>query len=200
MVTMKANPTCRVCNVVLDSENWYASRQKQNDYICKKCKREQLFLWRKANPDKMRLQWERSDRKRGKQPYNKNKECAQYLGIHVAERVLSHAFKDVIRMPMNNPGYDVTCNMGKKIDIKSSCKRKNGSWTFTINRNTTADFFLCIAFGDREELTPLHVWLIPGSKLNHLKHTAISKSTIHKWDEYRLDITKISQCCEMMRK
>ena len=109
-------------------------------------------------------------------------------------------------MPMNNQGYDIICNHGKLIDIKSSCILfrivdgiKYSRWMFTINHNTTADYFLCLAFDNREALKPLHAWLIPGSKINHLKNTSVSPSTINKWDEYALDISKISDCCDAMR-
>jgi len=163
--------------------------------------------WREANPDKAKVMGTRSDRKQGKHPYDENKKCSLYLGVHIAEQALSLAFKDVKRMPMGNPGYDVVCNHGKLIDIKSSCisfqivdGTQCSCWHFNINHNTIADYFLCIAFDDRETLTPLHVWLIPGSKLNHLTGTSISPSTIHKWDEYRLDISKIDECCNTMRK
>ena len=65
--------------------------------------------------------------------------------------------------------------------------------------NNTA-FFLTYGNGDEwEDLNPLHAWLIPGNKLNHLKCTSISPSTIHKWDEYRLNTTKISDCCDRIR-
>lgn len=140
----------------------------------------------------------------GHRPFNENKECGMYLGCHVAERVLSHVFKDVEVMPLMHPGYDFICNKGMKIDVKSSCIRRNGrslgKWQFNITHNTTADFFLCLAFDNRKDLNPLHAWLLPGSKFNHLIGTTISISTIHKWDEYRLDLTKILGCCDTMRK
>lgn len=196
---MTENKTCRVCGVELTDGNWSTSRRKKRDYICKECHHAANQAWRKANPEKYRAQSTKHNRNKGMRPFNENKECTQYLGIHVAERVLSHVFKDVQVMPMHNPGYDVICNQGKMIDIKSSCQRKNGSWAFHIERNTTADFFLCLAFDNREDLNPLHVWLISGNNLNHLTTAAISEDAIHKWDEHRLDISKIYECCDAMR-
>ena len=108
-------------------------------------------------------------------------------------------------MPYGNPGYDFICNHGKKIDVKSSCALKDTrwnsatSWAFHINHNTTADYFLCLAFDNREDLNPLHAWLLPGSKFNNFSKVQISLSTIHKWDAYALDISKISDCCDAMR-
>lgn len=201
---MKTNPTCRVCDVILDSENWYISNQRARNYVCNECENERHRLWRKANPEKAKATSTRGSRKNGKRPFYENKECALFLGVHVAERVLSHVFKDVERMPMNNPGYDFICNRGKKIDSKSSCIHKDKccgsvSWSFVINHNTTADFFLCLAFDNREDLTPLHAWLIPRSKVNHLAGLSISEGMIHKWNVYRLDLSKISTCCDSMR-
>lgn len=196
---MKENKTCRVCDVELTDENWSASRRKRRDYICKECHLAAARAWRKANPDKKRAQSERGNRKQGMRSFNENKECTQYLGIHVAERVLSHVFKDVQVMPMHNPGYDVICNRGKLIDIKSSCQRKNSSWAFHIERNTIADYFLCLAFDNREDLNPLYAWLIPGSVINHLISVSIRPSTINQWDEYRLNTSKIYECCDAMR-
>ena len=197
---MNAKATCRACGAELEDENWYPSHRKKRMYTCKKCSCKQAHKWRKANPEKVKAQNTRSHRKKGHRPLNENKECTSYLGVHIAEQVLSQAFKDVKRMPMNNPGYDVICNRNKLIDIKSSCfTGKHPHWSFHIGRNTTADFFLCLAFDNREDLHPLHIWLLPGGKFNHLMNAAIRPSTIHKWDAYRLDISKISDCCDAMR-
>lgn len=192
-------PVCRVCGVVLNKDNWYPSFQKKNSRVCKKCERERLCLWRKANPDKVKAEHTRYNRKRGQRPMNENKECSTFLGVHIAERVLGHVFKDVEVMPYGNHGYDFICNHGKIIDVKSACKCKNISWAFHIGRNMIPDYFLCLAFDNREDLNPLHVWLLTGSKFNHLVSTTIRPSTIHKWDEYKLDIAKIATCCEAMR-
>jgi DNA-binding transcriptional ArsR family regulator len=169
---------CRVCGAELTEANWYASYLKLNRYICKKCENE------------------RYDHR----PFNEDRDCPLFLGIHVAERVLSHVFKDVERMPMHNPGYDFICNRGKKIDVKSACMRGNkASWAFSIHRNTTADYFLCLAFDNRTDLNPLYAWLLPGSKVQHLTAAGVSISTISKWESYRIDISKISKCCDVLK-
>jgi len=189
---------CRVCKVKLNDENWYPSNRKRNQHICKGCENGRYRQWRQANPEKAK----KLDRKPGARPYDENKECAQYLGVHVAERVMSHVFKDVERMPIRNPGFDFICNHGKKIDVKSSCLTgtKYPRWSFHIRRNTTADFFLCLAFDNREDLNPLHIWLIPGSVVNHHEKVSIGPSTVSKWSEYALDISKISECCVTMKE
>ena len=195
---MKTNPTCRKCGVELNSENWYPSCQKRNNRICKRCQNTQVQQYQKANPDKAKATWTHNNRKHGNRPMSKNKECSAYLGVYVAGGVLSHVFKDVQRMPNGNPGFNFICNKGKKISTKSSCLGKYGTWMFSTNHNKIADYFLCLAFDSREDLNPLHAWLIPGEKLNHLKLASIRPSTIHKWDEYKLDITKIITRCDVM--
>lgn len=197
----KSNPICNRCGVELNDENWYGSGRKSRNYICKECGNERHRRWRKANPDKYKASYTRADRKQGARPYNENKECSSYLGCHIAERVLSHVFKNVEKMPYGNPGFDFICNQGKLIDVKGAClSGKYPSWGFGINRNIIADYFLCLAFDDMENLNPLHIWLLPGSVVNHLKHASITPSTIHKWDEYALDTSKISECCVTMKE
>ena len=130
-----------------------------------------------------------------------NKQCASYLGITIAERVLSKVFKNVERMPYKNPGYDFKCNNGYKIDVKGATKMKNqNAWSFHIRHNQIADYFLCLAFDDRKNLNPLHIQLIPDEKVNHLKGLTISASRIDKWDEYALDINKVSACCNALKE
>lgn len=130
-----------------------------------------------------------------------NTECSTYLGVDVAENVLSEVFNDVKTMPTGNPGYDFICNKGKKIDVKSACirERSGHSWNFAIKHNTLADYFLCIAFDNRKNLNPLHIWLIPGGVINKNAGKTISKSTLHKWDKYKLDISKTIKCCNHMK-
>ena len=131
-----------------------------------------------------------------------NKNCPNYLGVTVAERVLSKVFKNVERMPNNNPGYDFICNKGYKIDVKSSTKIKNkNKWTFKINHNRIADYFICMAFDDRKNLNPLHIWLIPSKEINHLETLTISESKVDKWNKYELfdKLNKVIICCNMMK-
>lgn len=134
---------------------------------------------------------------------SENKKCSLFLGVHVAEKVLSMVFKDVENMPHGNPNFDFVCNRGKKIDVKASCilhyAGRSGRWMFCIKRNAMADYFLCLAFDDREDLNPLHIWLIPGSAVNHQVCASIAITAIHKWDAYRLDVTKVELCCDTLR-
>ena len=230
---MMTKPICRDCGAELNDENWIPSYQKKNNRICKTCCNERQRRWRKENPEKakvaherwrkanpekvkaarrrwrkenpekVKVQNERDSRNQGHRPFNRYKDCTQYLnqylGVRVAEQVLIPMFKDVERMPYSNPGFNFICNHEKKIGVKSSCIAKDGNWHFCFNRNTIPDYFFCLAFDNRENLTPLHAWLIPGEKVNHLTGTAINSSTIHKWDAYRLDVAKITTCCDAIR-
>lgn len=140
----------------------------------------------------------------GGKPMSENRGCAAFLGIYVAEKVLSKVFEDVEVMPPNHPSYDFICNKGKKIDVKSSCttvlRDKYKCWRFRINRNSGADYFLCVAFDDRERLNPLYLWLLPSHKVNHLLNASIYESKINKWDEYRLDVGELTKQCNDMKE
>lgn len=136
--------------------------------------------------------------RRAKRPLNT--QSTVYLGCNVAEKILSRVFSDVEVMPYGNPGFDFICNKGKKIDVKSRCRgKKKNRWVFHINKNSIADFFLCIAFDNRESLTPLHLWLIPSGKVRNKRRLSISPGLMPRWDEFKLDISKTLQCCDEMR-
>lgn len=126
-----------------------------------------------------------------------DKKSNVYLGIRVAEHVLSMVFNNVQVMPPNNRGFDVICNREKRIDIKSSAiGDKYGYWKFNIRKNQIADYFLCIAFNNRNELyNPAHLWLIPGNVINHLIGIDIHKSKLDKWHKYSLPLDKLVSCC-----
>jgi len=107
----------------------------------------------------------------GRLPMSENKDCPQYLGVHIAENrvakeVLSKVYKNVEKMPNNKHGYDYLYD-NEKIDVKSSSLHsynKYDEWDFSINNNNIADQFLLITFskifGD-EKLKTMKIWLIP---------------------------------------
>ena len=138
--------------------------------LCQKCYNKQRYI---NNIEKCREKAKKYAKQNrinnGGQPMSENKECSLYLGVHVAEQVLSKVFKNVKQMPNGNKGYDFICNKNMKIDVKSSTilKRdyKSDSWLFQIKRNKIADYFLCLAFDNREDLNPLHIWLIPSENI-----------------------------------
>jgi len=186
---MKRCPNCG-CLKKLDQFNKDKSRKDGYRCYCRKCH------------DDVSIKYIREVR--GSLSMWKNKTCAQYLGIAVAERLVRHLFKNVVRMPNNNNGYDFICAKDKKIDVKSACitleNKKNSCWKFHIRKNQIADYFLLLAFDSRDNLTPMHQWLIPAGELNHLTTTSIVSSTISKWDEYRQPIGPALICCNTIKE
>jgi hypothetical protein len=136
--------------------------------------------------------------KTGKMAENKN--CGIYLG-NIAEHLLSKIYPNVQVMPQGNPGYDFICGKGLKIDVKSSTviKNRKHAWFFTINKNAIPNYFILIAFDNRENFNILHWWLIPGYILNNKFTVNISESTLSKWSEYEQSISKAITHCNEMR-
>ena len=128
-----------------------------------------------------------------------NKDSAQYLGITCAEQVLGQIFKNVEMMPFGNKGFDFICGKGYKVDSKASVIRNKKYWSFSINKNKIADYFALLIFDNRDNINPLHFWLIPGDIVNDKITLTISKSTITKWDEYKQDINKVIKCCNNIK-
>lgn len=195
---------CRKCGVELINDNWTISRQKQHDYICKSCAAEYMVEYYIQNCKKIKARSCKWKYTHGGRSMLENKKCTSYLGVHVAERVLSHVFKNVKRMPPNHKGYDFKCGQGYMIDIKSSCRyieeKCSDRWHFTINKNSIADYFLCLAFDNRESLNPEYIWLIPGKDVNDKTGIGISETTLFKWDCYKLDKLKdVISCCNIIR-
>lgn len=139
----------------------------------------------------------------GQKLMSDNRKCTMFLGVYIAERTLSHVFNNVIRQPINNPGFDFICNKGMKIDVKSSCMHfninQNPRWMFHIKKNQIADYFLCLAFDNRKYLNPLYIWLIPASDVNNQLTISATIDTISKWNEYALNIDKVSKCCDVIK-
>ena len=170
--------------------------------LCQKCYNKE---YNKSHRNKINEQHrERAYITTSRKPMDKNKKCTLFLGVHIAENILSKTFKNVKRMPNNTPWYDFICDKGKKIDVKSSCARINKlgrrTWGFRIKNNTVADYFLCLIFDNRNDLNPLHIWLIPGGVFSKYTGVTISESTLQKWKEYELDINTTIQCCNTMKQ
>ena len=213
---------CTKCNILkpLDEFNNDRSRKDGKKSSCKECRRKynqehrkekieynkkytQEHKKEKAEYDKEH--YERTGRqKQGKTSMYENKMCAAYLGIVIGERLIRHLFKDVQIMPHGNPKFDFICNKGMKIDVKTSTthfnKNKYPFWSFTIDRNKVADFFILVAFDNRTDLNPLHLWMIPGRKINEDTSKSIALSRIHKWDKWKKDIKDAKLCCNELKR
>lgn len=200
---------CRGCghNLVV-GENITQARIDHCDYICKRCKAECDCKYNRHRRDEIgdeinERQREYRYRTGRRQPMSENKSCASFLGVIVAERVISHVFKNVKRMPIGNHGFDIICNRGMFIDVKSSCiyhsEKCADRWQFLIKKNHAADYFLLLAFDNREDLNPMHMWLVPGKAINDKTGICITTTRLAKWDRYKLDVDKVVACCDVMR-
>jgi hypothetical protein len=195
--------TCTKCGVVKPLTSYSAHRRYGYQYWCKSCSSKYAKVRYELDPDLSRQRGREAKYKQGRsKPLGTNPHCPCFLGVHVAERVLAGVFEHAERMPYNNPGYDFICGNGYKIDVKSSALSADrpNKWVFRIKQNTEADYFILLAFDNRTDLNPQHVWLIPGNELNRLTGTSISKSTINKWNQWERPIEKIVACCDHMKK
>ena len=128
-------------------------------------------------------------------PLSEVKDCGAYLGVYIAEQVLSNIFENVQRMPYGNRGYDFICQGGYKIDVKCACL-SDCTWSFHIGKNCDCDYFLLLAFDNRIKLNPQHLLLI---KSTEPEDNPISNRTaVHvyensrKWFKYE-QINKLDQ-------
>lgn len=138
------------------------------------------------------------------------KDIGMYLGVVIAERILSHVFNHVVKMPHGNPGFDFICDKGYKVDVKSGCLHtrtdrdgyQRSRWKFRVGRNAIAQYFICLGFNDRESLEPIRMWLIPGEIVQHLDTICITNTpdTLKKWEKYERPVNKVAECCVEMRK
>lgn len=134
------------------------------------------------------------------------KNSSSYLGVYIAENVLRKVFENVEKMPYGNKGFDFICNKGYKIDVKSACA--DYIWLFYIGKNKIADYFLMIAFDNRENLNPVHLWLVKsdevirGRKLNKCSTITILTKDCETLSKYELidKLDKIKEMCEAFRK
>lgn len=133
---------CTRCNTWLPEDNFYRYKTGRYKTYCRKC----LADYERT----------RSHLAGKKKPINEATESASYLGVYIAETVLSTFFDNMQRMPYGNQGYDFICGKGFKIDVKTSClvyrQNRTPKWEFCFNRNKIADYFLCLGFDNRKTL------------------------------------------------
>lgn len=192
---MKSIKKCPDCKISKPLSEFYKdiSRFDGVQTYCKDCTKKQ----------KRTLEWMH---RTGKcRPFAEARDCSDFLGVHVAEQVIAKTFKNVTRTPYGYHGYDLVCSKGYRIDAKAACigrpKGRHDRWTFGIYNNTDADYFMCIAFNNRDDLDPQHIWMIPGDKINHLECFCITDvpRSLKKWQEYEKPIDKIASCCNVMK-
>jgi hypothetical protein len=102
-------------------------------------------------------------------------------------------------MPYGNKGFDFICGKGYKVDVKCRSvgihRKKYRCWYFKINQNMIADYFALVAIDDRDSLTPLHFWIIPGCVINMKKNLRIYESNLKRWDIYEKSRDELISCC-----
>lgn len=186
--TMQNTKTCPKCKVKKDALEFHKSTWRNDglSYWCKECDRNY----------------------KGNKPVSKNKECSSYLGFFIAESVLSTIFKSTKRMPYGNKGFDFVCSNGFKIDVKRACLKPVGydlkyGWRFGIKRNKVADYFLLLAFDNRDNLVPQHIWLIKGNEIvgnppsvlnNHAGFTVLEPKNFTKYSQTN-ELSKVKEIC-----
>lgn len=130
-------------------------------------------------------------------PMSENEDCSAYLGVYIAEKILLEIFKDIKIMPYGHPGYDFICK-GYKVDCKISCLAiRNGwiGWEFEIDYNRLPDYFILVAFNNREEFGLMHLWLIRkneiirGKKFYRRKTFRVTDKTRYLLEIKRYELT-----------
>lgn len=125
--------------------------------------------------------------KKGTSPMEDNEDCSSWLGVYIGEIILSKAFSNIVRMPNNNPKFDWICDKGFKIERKTAVLI-NGCWSYNVKYNNIADYFLLIAFDNRTNLEPMHIWLIKTEEMVR-KGTRAGGYTIDKmWNRKSIQI------------
>lgn len=199
---------CNGCNQDKPLSEFYTRKSGRRagevTHRCRECTKTECKTYRDKHPEYWRVSggYRRHPECR---PMSDAPDCPSYLGIYVAEQVLSKFFDHMERTLPNTKGYDYICGKGYKIDVKSSCmlRPKNGNplWGFHLYYNSIADWFLCLAFDNRESLNPMHVWLLPGKKFSNKSGISITNTTrgLAKWAKYERPIDNVIACCEQMR-
>ena len=194
-------PSVKICS--------RCKQQKPISNFSKHCRSRDGYQWW---CNKCKTDWEtkRKHRLGIARPMTEAKDIGMYLGVVIAERVLSHVFNQVIKMPHGNPGFDFICGKGYKVDVKSGCLHtrterdgyRRTRWKFRIGKNTIAQYFVCLGFNDRDSLEPLRMWIIPGEMVQHLDTICITNTpkTLKKWEKYERPVGKVLSCCAEMRE
>lgn len=97
-------------------------------------------------------------------PIKENRKDPRFLGIYIAENGIAKIYEGSQRMKYYNPGYDIVCPKGYKIDIKATALNAYNTFSFIINNNMIADYFVMVAFNNIIDLEPLHLWIINGDE------------------------------------
>lgn len=100
-------------------------------------------------------------------PIKENRMDNKFIGVYIGENGITKIYEGSKRMPYNHPGYDIICQKGYKIDVKSTVLSRYNTFSFGIQKNRTADYFALVGFNNIIELTPLHLWIIKSDENIH---------------------------------
>ncbi len=112
-------------------------------------------------------------------PIRENRKNTRFIGVYIAESSVNKLFEGSQRMRLRNPGYDIICNKGYKIDVKASTLSATNTFGFHIHENRIADYLILIGYNNIIELKPLHIWIIGSEDI-------IRDYPIHDW--YMLNV------------
>jgi len=103
---------------------------------------------------------------------SENKDCSSYLGVEIAEKKIARIILPRIlgeikkEMPYKGCRFDYLIEGDIKVDSKAGCLIDgNRRWSFFINHNDVAGFFLIIAFDSRDNLYCEHIWLFERNEM-----------------------------------
>lgn len=132
-------------------------------------------------------------------PMSDNEDCPSYLGVHIgenyAEKILIVHFGGIEkRMPYNHPYYEFMVKGEYSIQVKTRTLIYHEGWEgwyFMIGHNNIADYFLLLAFDNRENKNLLHIWLIKRDEIiREEKFYNRDSITITNIPEYLLEFQK----------
>lgn len=189
---------CTECDEELTDKNWYPSWRNTNRFMCKTC---HGILRRALHHDPKSIASRKALIGETQKSSDPCRNVGNFLGVNVAEEVLSRVFKDVQRMPYGHP-FDLICNKDKLVDVKAASRRNgvNSSWFFNIYKNSIPDYFACLAFDNVDSLNLLHFWLIPGEKVNNKTGFSVVENDLDSWAEFEKPIDELLKCCNVLSR
>lgn len=98
-------------------------------------------------------------------PIKENRKDARFLGSYIAENSILKLFEGSQGTNYANPGYDIICGKGYKIDVKAATLSQYNIFHFHIGRNMIADYFILVGFDNIINLRPLHLWIINANEI-----------------------------------
>lgn len=98
-------------------------------------------------------------------PIRENRKDPRFIGLYVAENGVLKLFEGSKQMKRGNPGYDIICDKGYKIEVKAATLTRYNTLVFHLEKNKIADYFILIGFNNIIELKPLYLWVIKSDEI-----------------------------------